>query len=135
MKIGQMMGGKYLKKDDCDPLLLLTIKEFVEENVAGSDQPEERKWVMRFSDSEKGLVMNTTNLQLAAIAFGSQDTDDWIGRQIVCFNDPSVSFGGKVTGGVRVRAPKKKAASKPVVPQEPDGRPVPFDDMDDDVPF
>ena len=105
MKIGQMIGGKYLKKEDCDPPILATIERFAEENVAKEDQPEELKWVMYFSDNDKALVMNSTNLQLAAIAFGTQETDEWIGRQLVLYHDPNVSFGGKLVGGVRVRAP------------------------------
>ena len=76
MKIGQMMAGKYLKKEDCSPPMLVTVSHFEEENVAREDQPEDMKWVMYFKDNEKGLVMNSTNLQLAAIAFGTQETDE-----------------------------------------------------------
>ena len=83
MKIGQMMAGKYLKKEDCDPPMLVTIDRFEEENVAREDQPTDMKWVMYFKDNEKGLVMNSTNLQLAAIAFGTQETDEWVGRSLV----------------------------------------------------
>jgi hypothetical protein len=138
MKIGTMIGGKYLKKDDCDPPLLLTISGFAEENVATDDKPQEMKWVMQFEESEKGLVMNTTNLQLAAIAFGSQDTDDWLGKQIVCYHDPNISFGGKVVGGVRVRAPKRSVAGKSsakVPAMATDPRPEPPVEEDSDIPF
>ena len=132
MKIGQMMAGKYLKKEDCDPPMLVTIDRFEEENVAREDQPTDMKWVMYFKDNEKGLVMNSTNLQLAAIAFGTQETDEWIGRALVLYHDPNVSFGGKLVGGIRVRAPKgqKKPAKNPDPRPEP-----PLEDMDDDIPF
>lgn len=141
MKISQMMTSKYLKKDDCDsPPLLLTVNRIKEENVAREDQAEDLKWVMFFDETEKGLVLNTTNLQLAAIAFGSQDTDDWLGKQIVCYHDPNVSFAGKLVGGIRVRAPKravpaKSAATHAAKPINVDPRPEPFEDMDDDIPF
>ena len=132
MKIGQMMAGKYLKKEDCDPPMMVVIDRFEEENVAREDQPEDMKWVMYFKDNEKGLVMNSTNLQLAAIAFGTQETDEWIGRSLVLYHDPNVSFAGKLVGGIRVRAPKGQ--KKPV--KSPDPRPEPpFEDMDSDVPF
>jgi hypothetical protein len=136
MKIGQMMAGKYLKKEDCDPPMLATIERFEEENVAREDQPEDLKWVMYFENNEKGLVMNTTNLQLAAKAFGTEETDDWIGKQIVLYHDPNVSFGGKLVGGIRVRAPKGKSKLEQSK-KSPDPRPEPppFDDMDSDVPF
>lgn len=137
MKIGQMMAGKYIKKEDCEPPVLATIERFEQENVARDDQPEDMKWVMYFSDNEKGLVMNSTNLQLAAIAFGTQETDEWIGRQLVLYHDPNVSFGGKLVGGVRVRAPKKKPkpAGKPDPRPEPPDEDPPFSDVDDDIPF
>jgi ribosomal protein L24E len=130
MKIGQMMSSKYVKKDDVDPALLVTFSRFSHENVAQENQPEELKWVAYFEEMDKGLVLNSTNLQLAAQALGSDDTDDWIGHQVVLYNDPNVSFGGKLTGGVRIRAPKKtKPAPKPVKPT------VPLEEMDDDIPF
>ncbi len=135
MKIGQMTGGKYLKKDDVDTPLLLTVLGFEEENVAPDDKPKEMKWVMYFQETDKGLVMNTTNLQLGAIAMGSQETDDWIGRQFVVFNDPTVSYAGKVTGGVRIRAPKKKPGSTSSA-KNPDPRPEPpIEELDSDIPF
>jgi hypothetical protein len=133
MKIGQMMAGKYLKKEDCDPPTLVTIDRFEEENVAREDQPTDMKWVMYFKDNEKGLVMNSTNLQLAAIAFGTQETDEWIGRSLVLYHDPNVSFGGKLVGGIRVRAPK--GAKKTPKVSDPDPRPAPPDDFEDSVPF
>jgi hypothetical protein len=137
MKITQMMGGKYLKKDDCIPDLLLTIRGFEEENVAPDDKPREMKWVMYFEETDKGLVMNSTNLQLAAIALNSQDTDDWVGQKIVAFNDPAVQYAGKITGGVRLRPPKSKKPTGPrmttVAYASPDTRPEPPDP--EDVPF
>jgi hypothetical protein len=138
MKISQMMGGKYLKKDDCIPDLLLTIRGFEEENVAPQDSgKDDMKWVMYFEETDKGLVMNSTNLQLAAIALNSQDTDDWIGQKIVAFNDPAVQYAGKITGGVRLRPPRKSVTGKPaakVPAMATDPRPEPPEE-DSDLPF
>jgi hypothetical protein len=137
MKISQMMGGKYLKKDDCIPDLLLTIRGFEEENVAPDDKPQELKWVMYFEETDKGLVMNSTNLQLAAIALNSQDTDDWIGQKIVAFNDASVQYAGKITGGVRLRPPRKSVgkSSAKVPAMATDPRPEPPEEEDERIPF
>ena len=66
-------------------------------------QPPEMKWVVHFSEC-KPLVLNSTNGQLISNALSSPETDDWAGKQIVLYNDPNVSFGGKLTGGVRARA-------------------------------
>lgn len=143
MHISKMTDSKYLKKEDVGQGKLLTIKSIRQENVAREDQEADNKYILMFREEEKGLVMNSTNIQLCAMACGSQETDEWIGRQIVLFEDPSVSFGGKLVGGIRIRAPKGQSAFKNPAP-----RPAPtraeLDEAisqsqaamaDDDVPF
>ena len=105
-KIHEMIPSSYLKKEDCDPPILVTISEVKEEDLAIEGKPQEMKWVMYFSEREKGIVLNNTNIQLSAQICGSDDTDGWIGKKIVLYSDPNVSFGGKLVGGIRVRAPK-----------------------------
>ena len=114
--INQMMPSKYLKKEDVPQPALVTVRSFSQDNVAQQGQPEEKKWIMHFNEFENGLVMNSTNLQLTAMAMGSEETEDWIGKQIVLFSDPNVSFGGKLVGGLRIRAVRKKAPVAPVAP-------------------
>jgi len=108
VNINQLRESKYLKKEDCDTGILVTIKSLKEQNVAKEDQPAEMKHVLYFEEEEKGLVLNSTNAQLIAAITKSEETDDWDGKQIVLFNDPSVSYAGKITGGIRVRAPRIK---------------------------
>lgn len=131
MKIGQMMDSKFLKKEDVDPPKLVTIRGFSQQN-AGRDDAPEMKWTMSFMELGKPMVMNSTNLQLCAQALGSDDTDHWIGKQIVLYNDPSVQFQGKLIGGIRIRAPKKR----PTTQAAPEPAPVTAEDpFDDDIPF
>jgi hypothetical protein len=120
-----MTSSKYLKQDDIGDGQLFTVKGFKRENVAPEGEAVENKYIMFFDEAEKGLVMNSTNIQLAERAFGSDETDDWIGKKIVAYVDPNVSYGGKIVGGIRLRAPKVKPGSKPA--------PAADDDMD--VPF
>lgn len=137
--INQMMPSKYLKKEDVPQPVIVTIRKFSHENVAPSGQPEEKKWIMHFDEMENGMVMNPTNLQLTAIALGSEETEDWIGKQVVLYNDPNVSFGGKLTGGIRIRQVRRKPVSPPVAApamrQTPEPATDPFGDMDDDIPY
>lgn len=46
---------------------------------------------------------SATNLRLLAIAWGDKD-DDWPGRRVQLSADPTVTFGGKQVGGIRVTA-------------------------------
>jgi hypothetical protein len=104
--INDMKESKFLKQQDCDPAILVTIQKLYQDNVAKKNDPPELKWVIKFAEQEKPLVLNATNAQIIAQFLGSEDTDDWIGHKIVLYRDPSISYGGKVVGGVRARAPK-----------------------------
>lgn len=119
MKAGKMIESKFIKKEDVDPPILVTIKALREANVAMDDQPEEKKWTVLFREIEKPLVLNSTNIQLITKALGTDETDDWVGKQVVLFNDPNVSFAGKITGGVRVRAPRVVAKNESPRPTDP----------------
>jgi len=86
--------------------LLVTIKGYEAMNVAMESQAEEMKWCLYFDEVEKPLVLNMTNGQLISAITDSGDFDHWIGQKIVLFNDKTVMFAGKMTGGIRVRASK-----------------------------
>jgi hypothetical protein len=61
------------------------------------------KWLLEFEGDIKAFVLNTTNGQLLAHYLGSPESDDWIGKRVTLYNDPTVSFAGKIVGGIRVR--------------------------------
>jgi hypothetical protein len=56
-----------------------------------------------------GCPLNKGNLQKLADIFGSRDTDDWEGKLIVVYRDPSVQYQGKKVGGISFRKPKEGA--------------------------
>lgn len=114
--VNEMLPSSYLKKEDCDPAILVTISDIKQENLAMEGKPPELKWVMMFAEQEKGIVLNSTNIQLAASICASQDTDGWIGKKIVLYSDPNISFGGKLVGGIRIRAPKTNGQTKQAQP-------------------
>ena len=131
MHISHLKQSKYLTRSDAGAGILVTIKEIFQDNVAKEGAPEEMKWCMGFEETEKPMVLNSTNGQIIAAITGSEETDEWKGRKIVLYDDPNVSFGGKLVGGIRVRAPRGKAAQAPAKPA-----PVaPPEASDDEVPF
>ena len=125
-KTSEMLASKYLKKEDVGDGLLVTIKGFDKVNLGMEGQPAQMKWVMSFEELDKPMVLNGTNIRLCEMIFNSGDTDDWIGNKLVLYNDPTIQFQGKFTGGIRVRAPKKPA-TKP--------SPKAIEDLDSDIPF
>jgi hypothetical protein len=102
-KISEMKSSKFLKKDDVGDGTVCTISGVSQENVAKEGVDPEMKWCLHFTNFDKPLVLNTTNMQLIAKFLQSEDTDEWEGKKIILYDDPSVSFGGKLTGGIRVR--------------------------------
>lgn len=126
MRASDMIESKYLKQSDVDGEVIVTIAKIGKGNVAQEDQPEELKWMIKFSEMKKPMVLNSTNIQILANVCGD-DTDDWIGKEIILYVDPNVSFGGKVTGGLRIKS------AKTVMPKRAIG--TTLADMESDVPF
>lgn len=102
--VNDLKTSKYLKKEDVDPERIVTIKSYSQENVALETQSPEMKYILHFNELPKPLVLNYTNGQLIQQIVGSGDFDHWVGKQICLYNDPTVSFGGKITGGIRAKA-------------------------------
>lgn len=117
MHISQLKESRFLQKAEVGQAgMVFTIRDCTEENVASQNDPPEYKWALWFEETEKGMVLNTTNGQLIAQALGSETTEDWIGRQICIYHDPSVSFGGKLVGGLRARSVDAPPPSPPPSP-------------------
>jgi len=132
-KVSEMRESKFLKQGDVGAGSLMTVRGVNPHNVAKEGAEPENKWCLEFEESDKPLVLNSINIQLCEKVFGSDDTDNWVGKRIVLYTDPNVSYQGKVTGGIRVRAPKvanqAKPAPKPTLPTADE-------DMDaDSIPF
>jgi hypothetical protein len=131
-KIGEMIDSKYLKQSDVEEDMLVTVEKVGRANVAREGDEPEYKWLIRFKDVKKPMVLNTTNIKRLAKACGSDDTDEWVGKEVVLYVDPDVEFGGNVVGGLRIRAYKAAPVTKQVMPKQAGGK---FDDMADDIPF
>lgn len=118
--IADLGSSKFLKQADVEPPILVTMDGYKKQNVAKEDDAPQNKYVLFFKETDKGLVLNATNGQLIADIVGSPDLDQWEGKKVVLFNDPSVFYAGKKTGGVRVRAPKSGGKGKAVPEEKPE---------------
>ena len=115
-KISEMISSKFLKRDDVGDGTICIMAGVSQENVAKEGAEPDLKWCLHFTNLDKPMVLNSTNMQLIAKFVGSEDTDDWENKKIVLYDDPSVSFGGKLVGGIRVR--QHKVIVKAVTPIE-----------------
>lgn len=137
--IDDLKESKYLTKNDVAKPILVTIRGWDHVNVETSGNAPKMKYVLHFNEVAKPMVLNSTNGQVIASITGSKDSDGWVGKKIVLYNDPNISFGGALTGGIRVRAPRNVAP--PVQAPAPAPPPLtveaiePDPEGDPDVPF
>jgi hypothetical protein len=102
MRISAAFPSDYLKATDLDGRNVKVAMSHVEMKDIGGDH----KPILFFVGKEKGLVLNKTNANNIALAYGD-DTDDWNGKEIVLF-EAMVDFQGKTVPSIRVRAPTAK---------------------------
>jgi hypothetical protein len=119
--------AQYLKKEDLsDPVdtELLWVKE---EKVTAPGKGTKIRLVAYFDGLTKGLVLNTANCEILAEITGTDDPNEWKDVALQLYVDPDVKYGGKKTGGIRIRkrpgtAPVQRPASVqgPTPVQEPE---------------
>ena len=139
--------SKYLRAEDVTQAKTMRIKNVTEELVGiGADQ--QKKLVVWFTSSPKGLALNRTNNRAIRSAYGD-DTAGWTDKLIVVFQTMA-DYRGHLVPALRVRIPPPKQASgngqtakPPLAPQTPiadapAARPIPepeSDDFDEEIPF
>src|SRR3990172_3703901 len=113
-KFSEMIESKYLKKEDVggESGILVTIANCFQVNVALPGVEPEMKWALTFEELDKPLVLNVINTQLLAKITAVTHTDDCIGKKIVLYEEPNVTMGGKLVGGVRIRAARIQTGPK-----------------------
>ena len=131
-KISEMLPSSYLKQSDFDENgFIVTVKSVEHKNIARDDEAEDLKWIIFFEEYEKGMVLNSTNIQALGKACNSDDTDDWMGKAVVVYVDPNVGYAGKTTGGLRIKRHTAPAAPK----QAPARASAPADEGPESIPF
>jgi hypothetical protein len=105
--------SKFLRAED-----LLEAKKFriktVAEELVGQSADKEKKLVVWFTNSSKGLVLNRTNNRTIRGAFGD-DTSGWAGKVIEVF-PTQADFQGRLVGALRIRIPPPKQAKTSLAP-------------------
>jgi hypothetical protein len=138
-------GSKYLSAADVGTRKIRTKvlkvrKEEVNDRETGK---KKMKLLVFFESLDKALVLNATNKDTLVESLGKPPVN-WIGATVGIKNDPSVTFAGKRTGGLRLQVllppatAAKPAPMKPVPAAEVDwteeGDPGPHPDLNDAVP-
>ena len=118
--------GKYLKREHVtEEGSTHKVVSCTEEPINLSDGGSEMKWILTL-ENLKPIVLNATNIRRCVAAFNTSETNDWVGRSLVCYDDPTIEFGGRQVGGIRLRAVPTKAKSKSKATKPTDVDEIPF---------
>lgn len=102
MKWGDVLQGKYLKKEDIDRPMVVKVINVTFETMKGF-KGEETKAVLHFAGM-KPMVLNKTCVKILKNKFGDEPTA-CIGHNVEVYKDDSVVMGNDVVGGLRIRIP------------------------------
>jgi hypothetical protein len=131
MRRDELFKSKYWKASDVPADITVKIRQSTTE-ILGEEREE--KLVVYFVGKQKGLVCNLTNFNTIARICGSEETNDWIGQNIVLTTEP-VTFRGQTALAIRVRAPATNAETRPATPA-PTPSPGGYrDELNDEIPF
>lgn len=113
MNINSVFTSNYLKAEDLKGRRVnVIIAKAGVEDINGMD-----KLILEFEGKDKKFVLNLTNARMIASLFKSDETKDWVGREITLRPDKT-TFQGNMVDCLRVDG---------VLPGTPDD--------DDEVPF
>ena len=103
--------SKFLKKDDVpSPQGADLTIEALGSAEMDDDGSKVNKVVIHWTNKQyKPMVLNKTNKELLKHFTGAETVGQLIGVVVNVYNDPTVSFGGKMTGGLRIRGVQAQA--------------------------
>lgn len=104
MKLGKYVSN-FLKAKDITAPVTATISAV--EVVSFRDQEkggERDSVVLFFKELEQGVVTCKSSLRQLIEILESDDSDNWIGKKVILFNDADVQYRGRRIGGIRFRA-------------------------------
>ena len=98
--------GAYSLPDGKD--IIVVIDYVQREEVVGSNGKKEYEVVAHLKNGVLPFILNKTNMKTLQKLY-SPYIEDWRGRAIQVYFDPTIKFGREITGGLRIR---------PTVPQQ-----------------
>lgn len=106
MRTSEMIKSKYFRANDVQGVapFVLTIAHVTEELMGRPGTRQDTKCFLWFQEHVKGLQLNKTRVRTLEAAYGP-DSELWTGKRVRLSFDPTVEFGGRAVGGVRLQTP------------------------------
>ncbi len=111
----------------------VTIERVTGGTLVGTGGKSNKKPVVYFKGSEKGLALNITNARVIAGLYGGFDSESWLGKKVTLY-PTTTTFGSQTVDCIRIRPliPKGKNGGtiRPDVPQPEQSQPEPSSDQE-----
>jgi hypothetical protein len=91
----------------------VTIERVIGGTLVGTGGKSNKKPIVYFKGTEKGLALNITNARTIAGLYGGFDSEAWIGKKITLYAT-TTSFGSQTVDCIRVRNLIPKGKSEPI---------------------
>ena len=105
MKTEEVFPSRFLKAEQLDHDVAVTIKTVVMEDVYDDKAKEEvRKPVCYFNNMAKGVLLNKTNWAALVEAYGDE-SDQWTGKPVTLTTIEVKAFGD-IVQAIRLKLPK-----------------------------
>ena len=112
MKRSEAFPSQYIGKEDVQTPIVLHVGSAEMRNIGTENEQEEKPVIAWQEPDAKPFIVNATNWASIEAMYG-EESDDWRGKPIELYFDPSVVFRGKRVGGVRVRRPSPGQVKDP----------------------
>jgi len=90
----------FLKKEDLKRPVKVEIESVEPITFPNNPKPKLR---IGLKGKDKDFICNVTNARTIAACLGTGEIGEWIGKEIMLYNDPTVMMGDEVKGGIKVQ--------------------------------
>jgi|SRR6185436_8561501 len=106
----------------------VTISKVVGGTLVGTGGKSNKKPIVFFNGTKKGLALNITNARAIAAMYGGFKSEEWIGKKITLY-PTTTQFGSQTVECIRVRPGIPKGKDTPIAdPPPPEREPGSDDD-------
>ncbi len=101
----------------------VTIEKVVGGTLVGKGGTKNKKPILYFKGSEKGLGLCITNARVIAGLYGGFKSEDWVGKSITLY-PTTTTFGSETVDCIRIRntKPKPRNGADPALASPPEAR-------------
>lgn len=104
MKTSELSAAKNYNAELVEDTVCATINGITQEEFKKENGTSEMKWVLSFSDQDRGCVLNGERTEQLEDIHGF-DTDGWMGKQVELYKG-TTKYAGKTVDCVAIRKPE-----------------------------